>query len=263
MDQIDDKIVIVGAGNVGLNLLIALYTKGFKLIQFYTRDQNKAKSIHQKYQVPYCTSIEDISPDGDIYFFTLPDDYIRPIAEQVAKIIRHRALFIHSSGSSKDDLLDIDDQDFGVLYPLQTFSENKPIDFSDIPLFYTGSSPLIKERIKKIGNFLSAYVNFADEKLRNTLHIAAVFSCNFTTYLLKLAEDLCLEQGLDFQYLKPLVEETVHKSFELGPVAAQTGPAIRGDEKTIKLHLSRLKGKKKKKKIYKLLSAFIKTASDK
>ncbi len=72
-----------------------------------------------------------------------------------------------------------------------------------------------------------------------------------------LAAEVCAEHDLDFDILKPLITETSAKLSELSPEMAQTGPAKRGDQKTLHNHLAILKDKQQRE-IYTLLSNAIK-----
>ena len=65
-----------------------------------------------------------------------------------------------------------------------------------------------------------------------------------------ISQKLCKENKLDFEFLKPLVIQTVAKAFSIGAKEAQTGPAIRNDMKTIGLHRELLKDKPNYLKVY-------------
>jgi hypothetical protein len=62
------------------------------------------------------------------------------------------------------------------------------------------------------------------------LHVAAVFVNNFTNHL-KIGNEICDENQIRFPFY-PLIIETA-QIMNLPPALAQTGPAIRNDEKTI------------------------------
>jgi hypothetical protein len=72
-----------------------------------------------------------------------------------------------------------------------------------------------------------------------------------------LAEAILKKNGMDFKLLLPLIEETTGKLKKMSPKDAQTGPAIRKDKSTLKKHLKMLKGDKKLKNMYKLISGSI------
>ena len=75
--------------------------------------------------------------------------------------------------------------------------------------------------------------------------------------MLTIAEKILENQNLDFKLLLPLVNETINNLNNNLPSEVQTGPAIRNDEKIIKMHLKNLKDKKDKE-IYSLISNAIK-----
>ncbi len=71
-----------------------------------------------------------------------------------------------------------------------------------------------------------------------------------------LASDIISNEDIQFDILKPLIAETAAKVMEMQPVAAQTGPAIRFDEKVMKKHLELITDPMVKE-IYSLLSKSI------
>lgn len=82
--------------------------------------------------------------------------------------------------------------------------------------------------------------NHADSSVRARLHVAGVLSSNFPIYLLKITEKVLAEAGLPLSTVKPLVEVSVAKAFEVGPRDALTGPARRGDIKVLQKQLDSL-----------------------
>ena len=95
-----------------------------------------------------------------------------------------------------------------------------------------------------------------DSNQRKSLHIAAVFVCNFVNHLYKIGNEICNENNIDFEILKPLIQETANKILKLSPEEAQTGPAKRNDSTTINKHLAILTDENQKE-IYKLLTKSI------
>jgi predicted short-subunit dehydrogenase-like oxidoreductase (DUF2520 family) len=96
-----------------------------------------------------------------------------------------------------------------------------------------------------------------DSSQREVLHLAAVFTNNFANHMLFWAKTLVDAEGLDFNLLRPLARETVEKAFFLTPELAQTGPARRGDLKTMQSHIEQLQANPELISLYKTLSASI------
>lgn len=127
-----------------------------------------------------------------------------------------------------------------VLYPLQTFSRGAHLDLRHVPFFTEASDTAALEVIDGYAHMLSPVVRHADSRQRTVLHIAGVMSCNFVNYLWRLTAEELGREGYGFELVRPLVEATLDKAFAIGPEAAQTGPAARGDLATIQKHISML-----------------------
>ena len=116
------------------------------------------------------------------------------------------------------------------------------------------------EVLLTLGDSVSNEVYSMNSEDRRTLHVAAVFACNFGNHMLTIAQDILDDHDIDFALLQPLIVETVNKALSVGPEEAQTGPAKRGDENILKEHLKFLKYEPAYRKIYKLLSDHLKNS---
>ena len=106
---------------------------------------------------------------------------------------------------------------------------------------------------------LTSTIIYAKEKQRLTLHLAAVLANNFTNALYVTADEMLRNEWKTdgIKFLMPLIKQTVLKLEKLNPLAAQTGPAKRGDKQVMEKHLKLLSSKNDMKKIYKQLSDLI------
>ena len=153
---------------------------------------------------------------------------------------------------------DLGEGDRGVLYPFQTFTAGRRVDFSAVPLFVEGSDEDTTQAIESVANALSQRVYRANSKRRREIHLTGVFACNFVNALYSMATDLLDErEGLPFDVLRPLIEETAAKAVEAAhPRNVQTGPAVRGDKAVAERHISML-AEENQQEIYKLLTDYI------
>ena len=162
----------------------------------------------------------------------------------------------HTSGSVSREALSGNFRK-SVFYPLQTFSKSKNLDYSKIPFFIDAENENDEEILKNLASKISKNVMLANDEKRKYIHLTAVFACNFVNHLYARAKEISDSQGIPFDYFLPLIDETTQKIHELEPKLAQTGPAIRNDEKVLKLHESLLTDEEKLK-IYKTLNESIK-----
>jgi predicted short-subunit dehydrogenase-like oxidoreductase (DUF2520 family) len=154
------------------------------------------------------------------------------------------------------DILKSAAKNYGVFYPLQTFSKNKKADFKTIPICLEANNTSTLKVIQSLGKSISNNVRTINSEQRKVVHLSAVFACNFTNHFYAIASDILASKKLSLDILKPLIEETANKIKNNSPAKMQTGPAIRGDKKTMNAHLKLLENKEYKK-LYKLMSESI------
>ncbi len=244
------KIVLLGAGNVGVNLCKALQNKnGIELVQWYNRSIIPQEQAHNS--VPITNQLDAIV-GADLYLISVSDTAIPAISKALEK---KTGLIAHTAGSVPINTLK-NHQQYGVFYPLQTFSKNKALDFSQIPLCLEANNTENLNLLKTVANAMGGPIHLIDSIQRKALHVAAVFVNNFTNHLYTIGEELCKEHQVPFSVLLPLIQETAQKITQLSPSEAQTGPAKRGDQKIIDDHLQHL-SLQKHQQLYQLISAAI------
>ncbi|TDN87894.1 putative short-subunit dehydrogenase-like oxidoreductase (DUF2520 family) [Salegentibacter sp. 24] len=243
------KVVILGAGNVAFHLLKAFSeAQNTKVIQMYNHRKESLKYFER---FTHTTSNINKLKSADFYILALKDDVIPEIAKTFRPV---KGIVLHTSGAVGLTALH-NLTDYGVFYPLQTFSKNKAVDFSQIPVCIEANSPENLEKIKNLGLNITTDVREINSEQRKALHLAAVFVNNFSNHLFAIGAEICEDHQVDFSILKPLIKETASKIESLKPEKAQTGPALRNDEKTIAVHLALLSNKHQD--IYRLLTQSI------
>jgi len=245
------RITIIGSGNVATHLAAAFKNAGHSIVQVYSRDMQNASLLAYHVRAEATDSLDNIDPETDLFVIAVKDDTIEPIASELAK---YGKLIVHTSGATDLQVLLNHTKNAGVFYPLQTFSKTKEVNFNTVPLCIEGGDELIISKLNELAYTITQNVYRINSAERRTLHLAAVFACNFPNYLYYLSQQLLAEKQLPFDLLRPLILETAEKVHEQMPAAVQTGPAIRNDEKTMDTHLQQLSEKPELQELYKLLS---------
>lgn len=252
--SISNKIYLIGCGNLGLHLGLALKEKGFNFSGVYSRKKEKAEKAANLLNCPAIYNLYNIPPDTKIIILSVPDKALIEISE---KLNSPEQIIFHTSGSVEMDIIKNISSKYGVFYPLQTFSKNRNIKFNDIPLFIEASDKITLNLLSEISNKLSTNVNYLNSEKRKILHLAAVFACNFSNFMIYNAEKILEDYNLPKEFLYPLIKETYLKAIEKGAINSQTGPAVRGDKIIINKHLKILSNSHNKRNIYELLSNYI------
>lgn len=248
------KISIIGSGNVATQLGLTLHNEGYLISQVYSRSIKNAEILSKKLKAKAIVDLKKLSADSSIYIISVKDDAIESVAKQLKL---KDQIVVHTSGSVSIDILKKTSKNYGVFYPLQTFSKEKNTTFKTIPICIEANNNTTSTSLQYFAKSISANVQKVNSEQRKKIHLAAVFACNFSNHMYTIAEQLLAKDQLTLDILKPLIEETANKIKDNKPSKVQTGPAVRNDKKTMAAHLKLLKKEKDLQKIYELLSKSI------
>ena len=245
------SVVLLGAGNVATHLYKAFSkAENVSVVQWYNRTRSSISSYAN--EVDITDNLQELV-EADLYILAVSDDYLAQLSRDLP--FKNR-LIAHTSGSVAMHDLDKKNE-ISVFYPLQTFSKDSDIDFTEVPIcievYQKHNRQLLKDLAKAIG--CKPYKISSEQ--RQSIHLAAVFLNNFTNQLYRIGHEICESNNLEFDIMKPLILETARKIQHMSPYKAQTGPARRNDKKTIKRHLKQIESEEHKA-IYELLTASIK-----
>ena len=250
-----EKIVFLGAGNMATMLAVALHEKGCEILQVYSRTLDSARQLANRIgeHTLYTNSVSEVLPDADLYIFSLSDN---ALPEVIHEMKPNKALWVHTAGSMPMDVFAGKCVRYGVLYPMQTVSKERDIDWCDVPIFIEAANEDDTQYLLALSQKLSRNVRCSNSQQRESLHLAAVFACNFANHMYAIAEKLLQQQGLDFDVMKFLRRETELKAESISPRKGQTGPAVRNDRNVMSKHLALL-GETAEAEMYRLISESI------
>lgn len=250
------NIVLIGSGNLATNVGKALHAQGYRIMQVYSYREETAKMLADVLETAYTINLTELRNDADLYITALKDSVLPELLPEIVKG-REQALFVHTAGSVPMNIWEGHAQRYGVFYPMQTFSKAREVCFDEIPFFIEANNENDLNLLKSLALGISRKVYEASSEQRKSLHLAAVFTCNFTNHMYALAGELLAKYDLPFEAMLPLVDETAKKVHELSPVKAQTGPAVRYDANVINKHLAMLADEPSMRELYEKISKSI------
>ena len=252
------NILMIGAGNVAWHLAPALENEGHHISVVYSRHLDNAQLLAQQLNNALATDQTDLQEVGaDLALIAIKDDAIVSIVKHL-QLPKH-TLIAHTSGNTPMQIFENlpGNNDFGVFYPLQTFSKQKTVDFSQIPFCIEAINSSAETLLFDLAGQLSNSIHSVNSYQRKILHVAAVMACNFTNHLFAQSDHILQKEELSFDLLKPLIQETVEKALKNAPHKTQTGPAIRNDTRVIQDHLKYLKNNPSAYQIYETITESI------
>lgn len=227
------NICILGSGNVATHIAKSLDKEGENVVTIYSKSLNHAAQLARCLKNAEATDSLASLSKADVYLFALKDNVLCNVVDAMIQLgIGKDALWVHTAGSMPLSVFR-GIKHSAVMYPMQTFSKTRIINFKEVPLFIEANNPTSSHVIETLAKKLSDHVSWLDSEKRKYLHLSAVFANNFTNHCCTLAFKLLEEHGIDPTTLLPLIDETTRKLHTMHPLQAQTGPAVRWDENVI------------------------------
>lgn len=252
------NVSIVGAGNVAWHLAKAFEKADVAISEVYARDIRQSLALTETlYSTVAVNSLDFSKSPATVFFVCVSDDAISSVLAQL--IVPSGSVIVHTSGAKP--LLVLEEKEnvnFGVFYPMQTFTKGIELDFDTIPILIEADKDKTYSILASLAKSLSRKVVRVSSQQRLVYHVSAVFSCNFVNHMWALSKEILESEALDFELLKPLIVETAQKMLEANhPAEVQTGPAVRNDRQTLARHLDFLKDDEDLASVYSILSESI------
>jgi predicted short-subunit dehydrogenase-like oxidoreductase (DUF2520 family) len=240
------EIAVIGAGRVGTALALRLREKGYPVTAVASRSASSAQKLAEAAGAQAFADSAEAARKGKLVFITTPDGSIGAAAAEVAGAGGFgRGQFVaHASGALPARVLQ-PAKDAGAavfsLHPLQSFASPE-LAVERLPGSYftfegdPEALPLVRELVADLGGSL-----FQIEAASKPLyHAAACVASNYLVTLMRLMYNLAEKSGLQRDAIlpafTPLIQGTLQNVGAVGPVAALTGPVVRGDAETIRQH---------------------------
>lgn len=246
------KTVLVGAGNLATNLAVALHGAGHEVVQVLSRTEESAQRLASMIGASPITNPSMLVSDADVYIISITDMSLQTFDFTVFPT---DAFVVHTAGSMPMDVIRCRRR--GVLYPMQTFSRQRIVDFKTIPIFVEASGEEDTQVLEEMARTLSGNVYRLSSADRLYLHVAAVFCSNFVNHCYALTDEILSQHNIPFEAMLPLLDEVAAKVHKVPPRDAQTGPAARHDLNVINKHLELLSDQPRLQQIYDIMSKSI------
>ncbi|MEG1947345.1 MAG: Rossmann-like and DUF2520 domain-containing protein [Lachnospiraceae bacterium] len=242
---------IIGAGKVGSTMGKYITEHGGSVSGFYSRTTDSAKEAAQFCNTNYFLTLDSLIEVSDTLFITTPDGEIKKVWDCIATKNVNGKVVGHFSGSLSSDIFS-NSEGTGAyvcsIHPIYAFS-NKFTAYYNLTeaMFTVEGDDMALKQIQKLFCLLPNHVIQIATNAKTKYHAAASIASNHVTGLIAMSVELMQEAGIEesvaYEMLKPLVLNNMNTIFAQGCVEALTGPIERGDEETVRNHLTSLSQK--------------------
>lgn len=229
------QILVVGAGNLSWHLVQVLQQAGHD-VGLVSRQPSRIADWPVR-----VIGYSDLDETTDLLILAVPDNAIHAASTELASHFSADTPIVHTSGATPVALINSHFARRGALWPIRSLRAGEAVsDWQDVPLVYHAENTALAQVLRRLCEEQSQHVYALDDAQRAGLHLAAVFSNNFVTWLYEISHQLCTESGIPFEALLPIIRDTAGKQDNSAPRFRQTGAAARGDTATMNRHLSLL-----------------------
>ncbi len=247
------RVAFIGSGRVATELALIFHFKGIDITGISSRNKNSGSKLASHLDCPFIEDPNEL--DAELIIIATNDASVRTLCASLSE----DKFIAYTAGAV--DLADLTRAHSGVFYPLQTFTENRHLTVDEIPILLESNSEGMRNMMEKLCSITGLTFEYCSSPDRQKYHLAAVFVNNFVNHLIHKAQEQLLQNGLNWELLKPLLEETIAKIGDLSAFDAQTGPAKRNDQSTLNTHQGLLKDEELN--IYEVLSRSIQNTHNK
>lgn len=225
-----------------------------RIVQIFARNAERGQLLATRAACSWTDRPEELAR-VDLYLIAVSDREIGALSEQLDF---GNAVVAHTAGSVEMEVLSQKIRNRGVFYPLQTFTQGRKINLREVPFFLEAENEETFAALSQLARSLSEKVYPADSHQRATLHLSAVFACNFTNHLYAVAQEILRQEGIPTDAINALIAETTAKALETPDASrVQTGPAVRNDTVVCQKQLRMLAGDTELQTIYETISKHI------
>ncbi|MEL6390904.1 MAG: DUF2520 domain-containing protein [Bacteroidota bacterium] len=249
----DNKICIVGSGHVAHHMAHGFHAAGLEIVQVSSRNATTGRELAASVQSRYSNSYE-VHHSVDVVIIAVSDDAIREVSADLS--VAGTTVIVHTSGVKPISEI-ASPAAKGAIWPVYSIRKEQSIDWNKVPFVISAQDTEVEDTLEGLCRVLSDQVIRVPESARAHLHIAAVFSNNFTTVLYGLAYDYCQKHNVPFDTLVPLIRQGLEKIAFENPGDLITGPAARGDLSTVAKHEEMLSGHPTHREVYRYLTSLI------
>jgi len=253
------SVTIIGTGALGSALLQFFKNSDYKIKSYWNSGGGSIVERPEFFTDAEKSFPTDKNEIGEWIFITTPDDVIKSISDKFLNLSSDwtGTSFIHCSGGKTSDILHPLKKagaKTASMHPIQTFRKGDDESrFKNISISIEGDE-ILSDQLKTLAEEMGGKPLKLSSEEKKSVHIAAVFASNYIVAILGAAEKYLADEGIEngLKILNPLFSQTLQNISEMGAEGALSGPVARGDEDTIKNHLSMLKGADSEK-VYKIL----------
>jgi predicted short-subunit dehydrogenase-like oxidoreductase (DUF2520 family) len=257
------RVTIVGAGNFGTAIALALHGAGYTIETVLARSRRESlKGARRLAKRVGARASNDPSNAGaevraELVWLCVPDAEIARAARSLAGKIEWKGrVALHSSGAfTSDELTVLRSRGAAVasVHPMMTFVRGSQPLLAGVSFAIEGDSPAVRVA-RRVVEDLGGHAYSIRKEDKVAYHAWGTFASPLLTALLATTEQVAVLAGVNRKAARermiPILQQTLANYVTFGAAGAFSGPIVRGDVDTVNQHLRVLRSSPLARRVY-------------
>lgn len=249
------RLGIIGSGNMAHFLGRRLEHSDLPIDAIHSRNREQGKALAQRINAAYRDSIQELEQTADVIFLCVQDDQIASVASSLST--DKDKMIVHHSGTQSLEKIRHYFPKAGIFWPVYAINKTQIAGHRNIPVIISSEDTQVQSFLIRLAEEITNLYQVMPEEKRETLHLMAVMSSNFMNHLATITREFGMEKAVPFEWVLPIIQQTVERMNAGDTAALQTGPAVRNDQLTMKQHMQMLHAHPIWQEIYRSVSQSI------
>ena len=231
------EVILAGPGRAGVSVCLALASAGHRVVGVLGRSYDELTLASAEIPGTHWLDWHDPLPPADLLIVAVADGAISEVAARLAPQAGALGGAVHLSGLTPVGALGPLQAccPLGSFHPLQTLPNPRDgaARLKGAWVAITAPDDAFFHRLVELARSIGCHPFALADDRKALYHAAASAAANYPVVVLAMARRLFEAAGVGFAAAEPLIRAAVDNALALGPEAALTGPAVRGDAGTV------------------------------
>ncbi|MFM1914051.1 MAG: hypothetical protein RIR51_1904 [Bacteroidota bacterium] len=209
------EISFIGAGNVAWHLSRALENAGNSVNEIFSRNPENAQELASfLFKADIQEDLDFSNSPSEIFFVCIPELAYSQVLPELILPENSTLVLVTGTYNLSEALFQFDPNretnvQVGIIYPLHSFVKRKNISLLNVPLFIEASHRDMHGILFTLAKQISNVLYEVSPEERKKIHLASLFSSEFSRFLWEQSKSLLKDLDLDQTLLEPLLKAQI------------------------------------------------------
>jgi predicted homoserine dehydrogenase-like protein len=148
------RVAFIGSGKVATELALIFRFKGIEITGISSRNHLSGNNLSSRLSCPFVTDPSELK--ADLIIIATMDASVKALSTT----LKTDSFVVYTAGAV--NLADITEENWGVFYPLQTFTENRHLTVDEVPILIEANSVELRSQLEALCEKIGFQYDYCD-----------------------------------------------------------------------------------------------------